>query len=108
MDESGCIHLLTTPPTAFSFKKAHAPKPFKTRGFYAKPINDADHLVTAVDDATHSRQRKILSHSFSDKALKDQEPMLKFWAEKLKMKLLENAEAGRTVDVLKFFNCAVC
>jgi cytochrome P450 len=51
------------------------------------------------------RQRKILSNAFSDKALKEQEPLLKRWAEKMHSKMAEKAAAGEKVDVLKMLNC---
>ncbi|KAM0697135.1 hypothetical protein Q7P36_003206 [Cladosporium allicinum] len=72
--------------------------------FYGKPLNKVDSIITA-DDAGHSRQRKILSNSFSDRALKEQEPLLKRWVELMRAKMLESAEAGRDADLLKFYNC---
>ena len=72
--------------------------------FYGKPLNKVDSIITA-DDAGHSRQRKILSNSFSDRALKEQEPLLKRWVELMRVKMLESAEAGKDADLLKFYNC---
>jgi cytochrome P450 len=72
--------------------------------FYGKPLNKVDSIITA-DDAGHSRQRKILSNSFSDRALKEQEPLLKRWVELMRVKMLEAAEAGRDANLLKFYNC---
>lgn len=76
----------------------------KDKMFYGKPINGVHSLISA-DDANHSRQRKILSNAFSDKALKEQEPLLKRWAGLMKQKLLERAEAGVQTDMLKYYNC---
>jgi hypothetical protein len=76
----------------------------KDKTFYGKPVNRVPSLITA-DDATHSRQRKILSNAFSDRALKDQEPLFKQWVELMKTKLQERAESGEKVDMLKFYNC---
>ena len=61
--------------------------------------------MIGADDASHSRQRKILSHSFSDKALKEQEPLLKKWAELMRKKLSERADGNDEVDMLKVLNC---
>lgn len=60
-------------------------------------------LITA-QGATHARQRKVLSHAFSDRALKDHQPMLLDWAEKLKKKLAERANGSDQVDLLKYYN----
>jgi len=77
---------------------------YKDPQFYGKPLNKVDSLITA-DDAGHSRQRKILSNAFSDRALKEQEPLLKHWVELMKDKMLESAKAGKKADLLKFYNC---
>jgi cytochrome P450 len=77
---------------------------YKDPQFYGRPLNKVDSLITA-DDADHSRQRKILSNAFSDRALKEQEPLLKRWVELMRDKMLETAEAGRKADLLKFYNC---
>ncbi|KAK3672299.1 hypothetical protein LTR78_007839 [Recurvomyces mirabilis] len=88
----------------YGFRKPGTGKLAKDKTFYGRPMNGVDGPITA-DDANHSRQRKILSHAFSDKALKEQEPLLKHWAEKMQQKMLEQATAGKPVDVLKMLNC---
>jgi cytochrome P450 len=77
---------------------------YKDPHFYMKPLNDVHSLISA-DDAGHSRQRKVLSNSFSDRALKEQEPLLKHWVELMKDKMLASAKAGKKADLLKFYNC---
>jgi len=77
---------------------------YKDPHFYGKPLNGV-HSLFSADDASHSRQRKILSNSFSDRALKEQEPLLKQWVELMKDKMLESASAGKKADLLKFYNC---
>lgn len=72
--------------------------------FYGQNINRTPGLITA-DMETHTRQRKTVSHAFSDKALKEQEPMLQMWAEKLRGKLSERAAAKMETDMLKMLNC---
>ena len=88
----------------YGFKRQGRAQPFKDRMFYGKPLNGVDNVINA-DDANHSRQRKILSHSFSDKALKEQEPLLKRWASLMDKKLSEKVERGERVDMLKYYNC---
>lgn len=77
----------------------------KDKLFYGQPLNKTPGIITA-DTATHSRQRKIVSHAFSDRALKEQEPMLKWWANKLRTKLTEQAARGDKSDMLKVSHIA--
>lgn len=77
---------------------------YKDPRFYSKPINKVHSIITA-DDAGHSRQRKVVSNAFSDRALKEQEPLLKQWVTLMKDKMLESAEAGKKADMLKLYNC---
>lgn len=56
----------------------------------------------------HARQRKILSNAFSDKALKEQEPLLKRWTEKMRDKIAEAAKDQGKVDMLKVRRSANC
>jgi cytochrome P450 len=76
---------------------------YKDPKFYGQPFNKIHSVITA-DNAGHSRQRKILSHAFSDRALKEQEPLLKQWVELMKVKAMESAQAGKKVDMLKLYN----
>ena len=88
----------------YGFKKPGQLGVYKDFTFYTHPLNEVPGLITA-DDPTHSRQRKIVSHAFSDKALKEQEPLLKSWTELLKQKLMEGIEKGVTFDMVKMYNC---
>ena len=88
----------------YGFKKYGNPHPYKDPNFYGKPLNGV-HGVISADDFNHGRQRKILSHAFSDKALKEQEPLLKRWAELMKRKLAERADGKTEADMLKYYNC---
>ena len=88
----------------YGFKKHGAAHPYKDPMFYGKPLNGVDSLITA-EDFNHGRQRKILSHAFSDKTLKEQEPLLKRWATLMRKKLSERANGEDHVDMLKYYNC---
>lgn len=77
---------------------------YKDPQFYGRPINKVHGIITS-NDADHSRQRKIVSHAFSDRALKEQEPLLKEWVSLMKQKLMECAVAGEKADMLKYYNC---
>lgn len=90
---------------AAGFKEIHG---FGKKGLYKDPqfysisYNKVHNIITA-GDAAHSSQRKILSHAFSDRALKEQEPLLKRWATLMEQKMRETA--GKSTDMLKFYNC---
>ena len=72
--------------------------------FYVQRPGEAHDLIIA-GEADHSRQRRVFSHAFSDKALKEQEPLLKRWACLLREKLAEKADTGERVDMVKMLNC---
>lgn len=75
----------------------------KERNFYALPVNGVDSLITA-DNATHIRQRRILTHAFSNKALEEQEPLLQKWANVLVEKLREKADGVTRLDAVSYYN----
>jgi hypothetical protein len=61
----------------YGFKRHGQGSTAKDPAFYSKPFNNVDSLVTA-DNVNHRRQRRVLSHAFSDKTLRQFQPMLKF------------------------------
>ncbi|KAF2717761.1 cytochrome P450 [Polychaeton citri CBS 116435] len=71
------------------FRKAGEVRPYKDEDFYGQPVN----------------KRKIVSSSFSDKALKEQEPLVRYWAGKLKDSLTDHAGADEPTDMVKMLNC---
>jgi cytochrome P450 len=77
---------------------------YKDPQLYSTSYNKVHNIITG-GDAEHSRQRKILSHAFSDRALKEQEPLMKRWASLMEAKMGEAADAGKNVAMLKFYNC---
>lgn len=50
-------------------------------------------VFDSLDNKEHSRQRKVLSHSFADKTLREIEPLLQGWARKLGDRLVKSASA---------------
>jgi cytochrome P450 len=59
--------------------------------------------VTVKDDADHSRYRRLLSNAFSDKALREQEPLIKQYVDLFISRLHENAKNGAQ-DMVSWFN----
>ncbi|KAK5167475.1 uncharacterized protein LTR77_007174 [Saxophila tyrrhenica] len=85
-------------------RKGHAAPPAKDKLFYQPPYNGVDSILGIDDEAAHKQERKIMSAGFSERSLRDQEPLLKSWATKLGGKLREQAIAGNKADLVKFYN----
>lgn len=77
----------------------------KDKDFYFPPVNGAHSIVTA-GDADHSRGRRILSHAFSDRALKEQQDILEHYTAKLVEQLSNASSSADAIDMVKMWNCA--
>lgn len=75
----------------------------KDRRLYAIPVNGTTSILSS-DDTSHARQRRVLSHAFSDKALKEEEPLFKRWANLLITKLEELSITNRPIDLVAYYN----
>jgi cytochrome P450 len=72
--------------------------------FFVKPGNPKG--IMRADDFAHSVQRRLVSSAFSDKALKDQEPLLRIYVDLLVSKFRAIAEESeqRAVDLVQWYN----
>ncbi len=61
--------------------------------FRLHPPRGAQNIFVA-DRETHSRQRRLLAHAFSESALREQEPILQLYAGKLLNRLSDECHAG--------------
>ena len=59
--------------------------------------------IVEAGNISHSRQRKVLTHSFADKTLRQIEPLLKSWVGKLSNRLGQSG--GKPVDMVSMYNC---
>ncbi|KAJ5114520.1 hypothetical protein NUU61_000279 [Penicillium alfredii] len=77
--------------TAQAFRDIYGARPGgcfpKDRSHYLPPANGVDHLVCAVDNGVHARQRRLLAHAFSERALRDQESLIRGYVDTLIAKL---------------------
>ncbi|CAG8094896.1 unnamed protein product [Penicillium olsonii] len=73
----------------------------KDRSHYEPPANGVDHLVSAIDDASHARQRRLIAHAFSTKALREQEGLICGYVDTLITKLRNTLREGRSVVDIK-------
>ncbi len=74
--------------------------------FYGVPPEGVHNIVTVPSDADHSRMRRLLAHAFSDKALREQEPLVTSYVDRLMRKLhaqIQGPQQGK-VDIVKWFN----
>lgn len=66
------------------------------------------HSILSANDADHSRYRRLLSHAFSDQALRQQEYLLTSYIDLLTNRLKEQIEVSGTctavVDLVRWFN----
>jgi hypothetical protein len=80
-------------------RRAQLPKNVKYRE------NEAPDVIFS-NDVDHSRYRKSLAHAFSEKALRDQEPLIGKYVDLLIEKLKEYALSGDTADMAMWYNLA--
>lgn len=78
----------------------------KDPSFYALPVNGVRSMV-AADPADHNRARRLVSHAFSDKSLREQEPLIQVYVDQLVNRIHGEATARsgvlNMVDYFIFF-----
>ncbi|GME32740.1 Cytochrome P450 [Neofusicoccum parvum] len=69
---------------------------------YQEEYNGEDTIISTLDDGEHSAIRKIFSHAFSDRALKEQESLIRKYTDVL----IDNvSQAPGEIDMVKLYNC---
>ncbi|KAK8182868.1 cytochrome P450 [Phyllosticta citribraziliensis] len=74
----------------------------KEPAHYPLPPDMPAGLLQDLDDASHRRQRQVFSSAFSERALKDQEPLLRTHVERLMARLTELS--NQDVDITDYLN----
>jgi len=77
----------------------------KDTKFYNTVPNEVHHIVTAGEE-DHTRMRRNLSHAFSDKALRSQEPLIQSFVDLLISRIGEHAVQGKSIDITRWYNYA--
>lgn len=80
------------------------PKPEKGTVISANGVRPISSITHTPD---HSRQRRILGHAFSDRALKEQQYILHYYSDLLVKRLCEEANAGVEIDIGYWYNLIV-
>lgn len=76
----------------------------KDEKFYHPPPGGAHSILTAPHEA-HSRIRRLLSHAFSEKALRDQESLIKVYVDLLVQRLHEESNSkSASLDMVSWYN----
>jgi cytochrome P450 len=80
----------------------------KNTDIWFKPQPNGVHSIISVNDADHSRQRRLLAHAFSNKAFQTHEPILQYYINLMVSRLREKAnslpENTAIVDIVDWIN----
>jgi len=72
------------------------------------PLHYQKHNTTpslhVSSDADHTRMRRLISHAFSDKALREQEPIMQSYSNLLISRLHERAKTGSVVNIKTWYH----
>lgn len=81
---------------------------FQKNPIQSAPNEDGIDAIISANDADHARYRRLLSHSFSDKVLREQEYLPQSYIDFLISRLRERASSPDTaaVDISKWINFA--
>lgn len=79
---------------------------FPKNPIWMAPASNGIHSILSANDADHARYRRLLSHAFSERALKQQEHLVQSYIELLVEKLRECASTPNTavVDLVQWLN----
>lgn len=87
----------------YGHRKAGNPAFDKDLRQYRESLTGAPNILIA-NDADHTRMRRLLSHAFSEKALRGQQGILRHYVDLLIQKLDERMTAGAAVDISQWYN----
>ncbi|KAI4178700.1 MAG: hypothetical protein L6R41_008262 [Letrouitia leprolyta] len=79
---------------------------FPKNPLWFAPAENGIHSILSANDADHSRYRRLLSHAFSDRALRQQEPLLLQYVDSLINRLKEHSLPSRdeVIDMVQWLN----
>ncbi|OAK94660.1 cytochrome P450 monooxygenase-like protein [Phaeosphaeriaceae sp. SRC1lsM3a] len=75
----------------------------KDRSWFPTPLKGV-YTLLGNDEADHSRVRRNVSHAFSDKALREQEPLIQQYVDLLVNRLGEQAAGDGPIDIMRWYN----
>ncbi|TVY24378.1 Cytochrome P450 monooxygenase [Lachnellula hyalina] len=89
------------------YGQRHGKKPIpKDPDFYSGSSDGIAEILLAANDVDHSRIRRLMSHAFSESALREQEPILNSYFDLLIQKLHEKVSGSENgkVNMVHWFN----
>lgn len=81
---------------------AHLPENPKSVVHYREP--GFPRSILDADRDEHARLRRAVAHGFSDRALREQEPLIQRYVEMLVRGLRDASEGGKAVDIPRWYN----
>ncbi|KAI9729630.1 MAG: hypothetical protein M1818_008477 [Claussenomyces sp. TS43310] len=93
---------------ARSWKDIYGHRPGKSEipkdpNFYTNTAAGHLSIIAAASDR-HAAQRRLLSHGFSEKALRDQEPTLQYYVDLFIRRLRDLSVTGERIDIVQWYN----
>lgn len=77
----------------------------KDPSHYLPPVNGTHHIISAIDNNIHARQRRLLAPAFTDQALKDQEGLIQGYVDTMICKLRAEIEKDpSSINILNWMN----
>lgn len=88
-------------------KGAQGSVPPKDWSFYSPPSNGVPNIISIDDPQKHAHMRKIFKPAFSDRALKEQEPLIVKYVDQLvgNLKDAVSEEPAKKFDMVSNYNC---
>lgn len=74
--------------------------------FYAHLSSGPTSIIRAPRDR-HGPLRRLLAHGFSDKALREQEREIQYYADLMITRIKEHSKNGATIDMVAWYNVSI-
>jgi cytochrome P450 len=75
----------------------------KYERFY-RPVEDVPRDIVNAGREEHALLRRTMAHGFSDRSMREQQPVIKGYIDLLVGKLMERSEKGEVVDLAAWYN----
>jgi cytochrome P450 len=84
--------------------RKHGDLPFrKDPQFFTPAPSGSSHMINA-NEADHTRQKRLLTHAFSDKSLREQQPLIVSYIDLFISKLQEHADGEKVANIEELLN----
>jgi cytochrome P450 len=71
--------------------------------FY-KPVDGVPSDIVNAGREEHALLRRAMAHGFSDRSMREQQPLIKGYVDMLIRRLRENGEGGKKLDIMAWYN----